>query len=313
MKSQIAEFLICPRCLPTETGLTLDAHESVGVEVVSGTLRCSQCRTDYSIAGGIAMLVPQPPNLAPTTAIQYEAPEMVSSYLWSHYADLWGDEEATGAYSEWAALLTPEGGMGLDAGCAVGRFTFELSRKCDLVVGLDSSHPFIAAAREPLYKDRLEFSLKQEGHLFERCTIHLPGTWDAGKIEFIMADAQAIPFRSHLFSRAASLNLLDKLPKPFRHLTEMNRTTRKRDAQLLISDPFSWSAEWAKEEDWLGGISSGRFAGRGWDNLQDLLEGKIDDFSPSWTVEKQGSIWWKIRNHRNHFELIRSCFSKASR
>ena len=60
---------------------------------------------------------------------------MVSSYLWSHYADLLGDEEATGAYSEWAALLAPEGGMGLDAGCAVGRFTFELSRKCDLVVG----------------------------------------------------------------------------------------------------------------------------------------------------------------------------------
>lgn len=314
MKSQIVEFLICPRCLPAETGLALEAHENAGIEVVSGNLRCPQCRTDYPIAGGIAMLLPQPQNRArKQTTLQYEAPEVVSSYLWSHYADFLGDEEATGAYSEWAALFSSENGMALDAGCAVGRFTLELSRKCELAVGFDSSQRFITVARELLQERQLAFPLKQEGHLFEQRTIRLPAACDGSKIEFIMADAQAIPFRSHLFSRVASLNLVDKLPKPFHHLTQVNRTALKRGAQFLIADPFSWSAEWAQEEDWLGGTSYGRFAGKGRDNLQAILEGRTGELSPPWEVEKQGNVWWKIRNHRNHFELIRSCFIKASR
>ena len=313
MKSQIAELLICLRCLPTETGLSLNARERDGVEVVSGNLRCPRCRTDYPIAGGIAMLLPQPQDPVRNTTMQYEAPEAVSSYLWSHYADLMGDEEATGAYLEWAALVSSENGMGLDAGCAVGRFTFELSRKCKFAVGFDYSRSFIAVARELLMERRLNFPLKQEGHLFEQCTIRLPAAWDSNRIEFIMADAQAIPFRSHLFSQVASLNLVDKLPKPFHHLTEMNRIALMRGAQFLIADPFSWSAAWAKEEDWLGGTRYGRFAGNGQDNLRAILEGRTGELSPPWTVTKHGSIWWKIRNHRNHFELIRSRFIQASR
>ena len=65
MKSEIAEFLICPRCLPSETDLMLEAHDSDGGEVVNGTLRCPQCRTEYPIAEGIAALLPEPPELIP--------------------------------------------------------------------------------------------------------------------------------------------------------------------------------------------------------------------------------------------------------
>jgi len=313
MNSRIVEFLICPRCLPSEAGLMLEAHESNGSEVINGTLRCPQCRTESPIAEGIAALLPEPPDHARPAGMPYEAPTMVSSYLWSHYADLAGDEEATGAYTQWAALLGAGGGIGLDAGCAVGRFTFELARKCDLVIGFDYSRPFIAAARRLLGERRLDFRVKQEGHLFEQCTIHLPEAWQVGNIEFIMADAQAIPVRSHLSARSASLNLLDKLPKPLYHLQELSRTARKQDAQLLISDPFSWSTEWANERDWLGGTHCGRFAGNGQDNLRTLLEGRTGELTPPWRVDEQGSTWWKIRNHRNHFELIRSCYTRASR
>ena len=113
MKTQIAEFLICPRCLPVEFGLVLEAHESAGMEVLGGNLRCPQCRSNYPIAEGIAVLLPQPQNPPRKTTMKYEAPEVVSSYLWSHYADLLGDEEATGAYSEWAELVSSGCGMGL--------------------------------------------------------------------------------------------------------------------------------------------------------------------------------------------------------
>jgi len=35
--------------------------------------------------------------------------------------------------------------------------------------------------------------------------------------------------------------------------------------------------------------------------------------SPPFRVERKGALWWKIRDHRNHFESIRTCFIKACR
>jgi hypothetical protein len=48
-------------------------------------------------------------------------------------------------------------------------------------------------------------------------------------------------------------------------------------------------------------------------NVVGLLAGKRGKFSPPWNIDKQGHVWWKIRTHRNHFEIIRSCFIKARR
>jgi SAM-dependent methyltransferase len=313
MKSHIAGFLICPACLPKEMGLTLDVHESYGTEVVRGALKCSQCLSTYPIDAGIASLHPQQHTLTQETPSRYENPEVVSSYLWSHYADLCDDAEVTRAYAEWAEQIAIGSGLALDAGCAVGRFTFELSRKFDFALGIDSSPSFIAQARKLLCERHSDFSLKQEGHIWEDRTIRLPEIWDGSKVEFIVADAQALPFRSDFFSCVASLNLVDKLPRPLLHLQEMSRAAMRAGAQLLFSDPFSWSVDYAKEEDWLGGRDSGAYAGSGRDNVQAILEGQTSAISTPWTVQKRGDVWWKIRSHRRHFELIRSCFIKAAR
>ena len=313
MNSRIMDCLICPGCLPEEMGLVLDADESRGDEIISGALRCPQCLTRYPIAEGIATIHPRRQDPAPGTDPKYEAPEVVSSYLWSHYADLLDDAEATQAYLEWAEQMLPGPGFALDAGCAVGRFTFELSRKCDFAIGIDSSTSFLAQARKLLVEHRLDFDLKLEGRLFEKRTLNLPENWDMSKLEFIAADAQALPFRSNFFSCVASLNLVDKLPKPLVHLEELSRSARNTGAQLLFSDPFSWSEACAKAEDWLGGGDCGTSAGRGLDNVRTILAGRDGAISPPWTIAKQSDVWWKIRNHCNHFELIRSCFIKANR
>ena len=313
MKSHLADFLVCPACLPEELALVLDAHESHGNEVVSGILKCPQCLKDYEITEGIAILHPQPRALAPGTKSKYEEPEVVSSYLWGHYADLFGDQEITEAYPEWAQQIEAGTGFALDAGCAVGRFTFELSRKGDFAIGIDSSRGFIAQARKLLCEDHLDFDLKQEGHLAEKRTIRLPEIWDGSKVEFIVADAQALPFRSHCFSCVTSLNLVDKLPKPLLHLKEISRAAMITGAQLLFSDPFSWSTASAREEDWLGGKDCGAYAGDGLDNVQAILEGQAGEIALPWTIQRRGEVWWKLRNHRRHFELIRSCFLKAVR
>ena len=137
--------------------------------------------------------------------------------------------------------------------------------------------------------------------------------WFPEKVEFLVADAQRLPFRTGIFSSLASLNLLDKVPAPMEHLTEMNRVARKHGVEFLCSDPYSWSTDTAKVENWLGGKINGDFSGHGINNLIALLQGKKGHLLPEWTVKQDGSVWWKIRTHSNHFELIRSCFVKAVR
>nr|VFK17810.1 MAG: hypothetical protein BECKLPF1236B_GA0070989_112515 [Candidatus Kentron sp. LPFa] len=144
-------------------------------------------------------------------------------------------------------------------------------------------------------------------------TITLPEEWKSEKVEFIVGDALALPFRRDAVSSFASLNLIDKVPSPMGHLNEMNRVTKDNDAQFLLSDPFSWSEAVADREEWLGGKEVGNFPGKGLDNIVRLLEEKQGRLGSAWRVEERDSVWWKIRTHANHYELIRSCFVKASR
>ena len=313
MKSLILDLLICPACPPEENGLLLDVTEKEGEDILSGSLKCDKCGMVYLIRDGIASLLPRAESDNAGAASQYESPSFVSSYLWSHYADIFGDSDASRAYLEWSELLSPKPGFALDAGCAVGRFAFEMSRKSDLVVGIDNSRAFVQKARELMKGRQLSFPAPEEGALVENFVVELPEAWESDRVEFILGDVEALPFRSGIFSSLASLNLIDKVPMPLLHLREMNRVAKENGAHILISDPFSWSTDVAREEDWLGGTTKGAFSGNGIDNVRSLLTGDKGDLPLSWEVEDEGHVWWKIRNHRNHFELIRSCFIKAGR
>jgi SAM-dependent methyltransferase len=315
MNRLLTDILICPACLPCETPLRCQAFEISAEDILVGTLRCTQCGSVFPIEDGIADLAPRASN-RPEEArrpMRYESTPLLVAYLWSHYSDLWLDAEANTAYSEWARLITASKGLSLDAGCAVGRFGFELTERSDFVVGLDLSRSFIRVARQLAQKRRLTFELPQEGLLVTERSFTAPESWRCDKVEFIVGDAQALPFPRGLIPTVVSLNLLDKVPKPLRHLEELNRAACSSGGQLLISDPFSWSPEVSEVDQWLGGKSKGVFAGRGMDNLLSCLRGEKGALLPPWTVEGQGGLWWRIRNHENHFELIRSLWVKAKR
>jgi len=47
----------------------------------------------------------------------------------------------------------------------------------------------------------------------------------------------------------------------------VNRAARSGRSSFVFSDPFSWSTEAAREEEWLGGTDTGPYAGRGFDTL----------------------------------------------
>ena len=112
------------------------------------------------------------------------------------------------------------------------------------------------------------------------------------------------------FSRVASLNLLDKLPDPHRHLVEANRVARPHRARMLVSDPYSWSTRFADEKKWLGGSDQAAYPGTGADNVAYILERESD---PAWHIRQRGTVDWTLRRHAHLFERIRSQFVLASR
>lgn len=313
MKKVLTDMLVCPACLPEELGLGTRIIREHGGDILTGSLNCPRCDTAYPIEEGIAFLDPARLQENDRAESKYETDRLLSSYLWSHYSDILQDPDASGAYGEWANLLSRCRGFSVDAGSAVGRFTFEMSNRCDFAVGIDNSLTFIRSARELMLKRRMKVVLPQEGNLVREAVLHLPKKFDSRKVEFVVGNALALPFRSQTFSSLASLNLVDKVPAPIKHLEEMNRVAKENDAQFIFSDPFSWSADVANEEGWLGGTKTGPFAGKGKDNVIALLKGEKQKFSPKWNIEAHGHVWWKIRTHANHFELIRSCYVKAGR
>ena len=312
MNERLLEYLICPACLPQELPLAYEITEKQGTDITTGSLLCHSCGAIFPIDDGIAFLDPAGIKDSDSQN-KYEQEETVSSCLWTHYADLFFDTNCNDAYTRWSKQLQPASGLGLDLGGAVGRFTFEMAGLCDFAVGIDSSIPLIRAARTLMQDGELTLQLKEEGKIRRKETIRLPRPWLNNNMAFIVADVLKIPIRAGSASITCSLNLIDKVPMPRQHLLEMNRVSREKDAQLLLSSPFSWSKETTKPKEWLGGKQRGPYAGFGLDNIRTLLCTGMDHFSPTWHEEEMNHLWWKIRTHRNHYELIRSCYLKAKR
>lgn len=312
MKKQLLDMLVCPRCIPQEYPLVLKNSTTRADDIESGVLVCDQCDHRFPIIDGVALLDPFATDNQ-RMACKYETDELVSSYLWSHFSDLMHEEQASQAYATWAGLIHEQAGVALDAGGAVGRFTFEMSTRCDFAVGIDTSQAFIRAARQLMHQGAMTVPIKDEGMLRQKFTITLPPAWRRNRVEFVVANALALPFPAQSIAVFSSLNLVDKVPSPLAHLREMNRVTRHQQAQFLLADPFSWSSEAAPAAEWLGGTDQGRFAGKGLANIIRLLGDQQGELAPAWSVGKPGSVWWTIRTHSNHYELIRSCFVHASR
>ncbi len=310
MKTKLLDILVCPACLPGEHALTLENSSGDDSEIIEGDLVCKQCGQSYPVRDGIADIVPEKTRQAFSASPRYEDPGYVSAYLWSHYADLFNDPDASDAYSSWASHLAGPGEFGLDTGCAVGRFTLEMSKHCELAIGVDVSPAFIALARKLLVERKLSFPLTVEGSITIDRTITLPEDRDSDRAEFIIADVLSLPFRRSSFSAVSSLNIIDKVPRPRKHLEECSRVALEKHARFVFSDPFSWSTECAPEDQWLGGTER---LGKGIDRVQELLSGDCDGFRPCWSIDAKGQVWWKIRNHANHFELIRSRYLVAAR
>lgn len=280
---------------------------------MDGDLHCDGCNQTYPIHNGVAVLLPETSPSPPSGSSAYNSSGMLSAYLWSHFADLLRDKGATDAYLKWASLIRPSDGFALDIGCSVGRLSFEMSRFHQRVVGVDTSFAFIENARKLLSEKRLSFDMIVEGMITERKECGLSGDWRYDRVEFIVADALALPFPSSHFNTVCSVNILEKVPNPLGHLMEVDRVLADRAGRFLFSDPFSWDESISPPDSWIGGNPDGANKGRGAAAMRRLMTSNRHCFNPPLEIAEEGNIAWKIRKTENLWEHITSQFLVGTR
>lgn len=317
MKKWLIEHLVCPECTREEFSLTPEIKAESDTEILEGDLCCPSCKARYPVQEGIAMVVPRATLPVVRGDAGYNSQEMLSAYLWSHYSEFFNGGDATDAYAKWAACFKRDAGQApgwaLDIGCSVGRLTFEMGKTHDRAIGIDTSLSFIRAARQLMNEKRLGFDTVIEGRITQSHACGLDPEYKFRATEFIVADATALPFRSGLFATAASVNILEKVPHPLRHLEETNRILNRDRASFIFSDPFTWDERVSHPDLWIGGRNSGPYKGRGLDNLCRLLQGEGKVFDPEFTVRQTGDVHWKIRKTQHLWEHITSQFVIAQR
>jgi SAM-dependent methyltransferase len=174
---------------------------------------------------------------------------------------------------------------GLDLGCAVGRFSFELGRAVDQVLGIDTSHIFIRAARQIAKQKTLTVRIKESGAQFTTGRVALPKALHQSAVEFRVGDALdlgGLPDSS--FHAISAINLLDRLPHPQRLLDQLPRLLMP-GGQLIIASPCTWLEEFTPRQEWLT-----------MDQVQSFL-------APAFRLARRRDIPFLIREHRRKYQL----------
>ena len=254
MIKKIASDLYCINETCKTGLLNLESILQVDDDCIEGFLSCKLCDTHYPIIQGVAILVNDFHKYASqriTTfggwIVNSKSPE-IKGYLRSqglkirsptfndHYEENnTGYQSYMNFYHGFSAddrllqllkkQIKPDNiykmlssrslklnGVGLDLGCAIGSSTFELSKKLSYVFGIDMSFSFIFAARRTMHVRK------------------------SRNIEFIVADAANLPFKSKIFESVVALNIVDRIDL-YKLVTSVNGCIKKH-GKLILIDPY---------------------------------------------------------------------------
>ncbi|MCM3717221.1 class I SAM-dependent methyltransferase [Fictibacillus phosphorivorans] len=118
----------------------------------------------------------------------------------------------------------------LDVGCGTGRLLLRGAEEANKVVGVDLSSEMVKASIQQFFYHEL-----------------------SGKSEFLIADAENLPFDEDSFHLALSTCVMFLLPDPSKGIKEIRRVLRK-DGQMAMFNPSekmsqAAAAQYAKEND----------------------------------------------------------------
>jgi putative 4-mercaptohistidine N1-methyltranferase len=191
----------------------------------------------------------------------YEEPKILDEYLLFHYGR---ENEILDSKVQWPdgmrqaldfAVRTPSHfsknpvARGLDLGCAVGRSTFEMSRTCEKVIGLDFSHRFISAANCLKNEGKIDYSRLDEGAITARLSAELPLGMDSSRVEFMQGDAMYLPENLGRFDRVHAANLLCRLSDPTLLLDRLSDLV-VTGGELVLATPCTWLEAFTPRENW---------------------------------------------------------------
>lgn len=187
----------------------------------------------------------------------YESERLVWEYLLFHYGK--GEEVLPWAFGPQEALDFPkriaerfsagENLRGLDVGCAVGRSSFEMSRFCEEVIGIDFSAAFVAAAGKVGEEGRATLKRHVEAALYEEIEVKLPEGVFPEKVRFEQGDAMNLRADLGGFDRVLAANLLCLLPQPMDFINRLGALVNK-GGELILTTPATWLEEFTAQENW---------------------------------------------------------------
>lgn len=184
----------------------------------------------------------------------YETEKLLAEYLLFHYAAPeeilpweFGPREALD-YAVRVVDHFSDGkvGRGLDIGCAVGRSTYEMSRNCSEVIGIDFSKAFVEAA-EALKQGERTIPRLEEGHLQSELTVSLPEGIEPRRSSFEQGDAMNLRDDIGSFDRVLAANLICRLPEPEKFLQRLPSLINA-GGELVLATPCTWLAEFTPPE-----------------------------------------------------------------
>ena len=191
----------------------------------------------------------------------YEDPGVLAEYLLFHYGS---PEEILSPEVSWPAGMADaldfavrtatrfnesRAGRGLDLGCAVGRSTFEMSRICDHVIGIDFSHAFIRAANTLREGVAVSYGRLDEAHRKTDMQALLPAGIDPSKASFLQGNAMHLPEDLGCFDRIHAANLICRLTDPELFLSQLPKLLNP-GGELVLATPCTWLEEFTPPDKW---------------------------------------------------------------
>lgn len=180
MKLKLLEVLACPKCF-SDLSCKVKEKNADG-EVISGSLECIKCLSNYPIELGIPRFVERS-NYASSFGYQWNQfkSEQIDSLNGTKLSETRFFSE-TGWTNDWL-----KGKWILDAGCGAGRFLDVASKTGCEVVGIDISDAVDAAG----------------ANMCDRPNVHL-----------VQASIYQLPFRPSVFDGCYSIGVIQHTPDP---------------------------------------------------------------------------------------------------
>jgi 5-histidylcysteine sulfoxide synthase/putative 4-mercaptohistidine N1-methyltranferase len=189
----------------------------------------------------------------------YETDKLMSEYAEFHYGDeYFAVPNFPAALVNWVRpfLAGKPRNKALDLGCASGRASFELARDFAAVTGIDFSARFINQGVQLAEQGLLRYTLVEEGDLvsYKSRSLEQLGLAEVkDKVAFFQGDACNLRAEFTGFDFILAANLIDRLYKPSKFLSEVHLRLNI-GGLLLIASPYTWLEEHTPKEEWIGGF-----------------------------------------------------------